>query len=404
MPPTLSVIIVVYNRREAVLRTIQHVTVALAQVQARRERQAWRAKESDEPGIERVEFEADPDEPDDAGQTGSGPAKTDPPGRVATAAPADESEPPVDILDAVRSGAIIPESVSCTGVVSFSEDDPARSPGVPPDAWNALAEIIVVDNASTDGSAAAVREAFPFCCVIELDANTGVEAFNRGEVAARGKHLLILDDDAWPEPRGLDEGLAELERDDVLGAVMLQPVHPRTGQREWPFDRIVGRMNNWPDLRCANLVRRESWKRVGGYESGFFLYRNDTDLALKLLGAGYDVAYDPSWWAMHDSPHITVRRVRWFVLSTRNWVWMCRRHARRLGWVLPALMGWLWAHRLAGASVARQWAAFRGGVAGFVVPGPRVPACVRRDGKALTRLIELKRRLRNRPHRSMTGP
>ncbi|MCA9287544.1 MAG: glycosyltransferase family 2 protein [Phycisphaerales bacterium] len=314
VPPTLSVIIVVYNRREAVLRTIGHLDACLGQL---------------------------------AGE-------------------------------------------------------PNESPGADP-VWAGFAEVIVVDNASTDGSAAAVREVFPLCRVIELEANTGVEAFNRGVAAARGTHLLILDDDAWPEARGLGEGLAAMEQDDTLGAVMLQPVHPRTGTWEWPFDRVAEREANWPDLRCANLVRREAWERVGGYESGFFLYRNDTDLALKLLGAGYDVVYDPSWRAMHDSPHITVRRLRWFVLSTRNWVWMCRRHARRLGWVIPGLMGWLWAHRLAGWSVARQWAAFRGGVGGFLVPGPRVPPCVRRDGKGLTRLIELKRRLRNKPHRSMTG-
>lgn len=260
--------------------------------------------------------------------------------------------------------------------------------------WSALAEIIVVDNASTDDPASLIRERFPYCHLITLDKNLGVAAFNRGVAQATGTYLLILDDDAWPDGDSLAHALAYLESTPPVAAVMLQPVHPRTGSLEWPFDRVAQLTTNWPDLRCANLIRRDAWEAVGGYEERFFLYRNDTDLALKLLGSGHDIAYNPAWRAMHDSPHITVRRVRWFTLSTRNWCWMCRRHARFPGWVWPALMGWLWAHRLAGFSVSRHWATIRGGLAGLCTPAPPAPARVQRHGAALRRLTALKRGLR----------
>ncbi len=260
--------------------------------------------------------------------------------------------------------------------------------------WQGLAEIIVVDNASTDAPGDMLRQHFPHCRLITLSTNSGVAGFNRGAEQATGAYLLILDDDAWPEGDSLTHALGYLESTPDAAAIMLQPVHPRTGQLEWPFDRVRDLTRNWPDLRCANLVQRDAWNAVGGYEERFFLYRNDTDLALKLLGSGLDIAYNPAWRALHDSPHIAVRRVRWFTLSTRNWCWMCRRHARFPGWVWPSLMGWAWAHRLAGASVSRHWATLRGGLAGFVSPAPRAAACALRDGATLRRLISLKTELR----------
>lgn len=336
--PLISVIILVYNRREALARTLEEVYAALERL-----RRARAISHANDDGVE--------ERP--AGQTGSGPAHTRPPSSIATAALADDG------------------------------------PG-----WLGMAEIIVVDNASTDAPAEMVGERFPHCRVITLDTNLGVAAFNEGAALAYGSYLLILDDDAWPDGDSLTHALDYLDTMHTVAAVMLQPVHPRTGVLEWPFDRKWQITRNWPDLRCANLIRREAWEGVGGYEGRFFLYRNDTDLALKLLGSGHDVAHNPGWRAMHDSPHIAVRRVRWFTLSTRNWCWMCRRHARFPRWVWPAVMGWLWAHRLAGLSASRHWATVRGGFAGLFAPAPRVPACVKRDGAALRRLISLKRSLR----------
>lgn len=257
------------------------------------------------------------------------------------------------------------------------------------------AEIIVVDNASTDGSTDGIEDRFPSCRVIRLTANTGVAAFNRGAEAAAGTYLLILDDDAWPDGDSLSQAVGFLESTPGVAAVMLQPVHPGTGRAEWPFDRVGSLTREWPDLRCANLIRRDAWNAVCGYEERFFLYRNDTDLALKLLGAGRDVVYQPAWRAMHDSPHIAVRRVRWFTLSTRNWIWMCRRHAPAPAWVLPALLGWFWAHRLARLSPPRHVAAIRGGIGGLVGTPPPLPPGVARDGRAIRRLIDLKRRIRS---------
>ena len=257
-------------------------------------------------------------------------------------------------------------------------------------------EVIVVDNASQDGSAQMVADCFAWVRLLALSENLAIEGFNRGAAQARRTFVLILDDDAWPQEGAIERALTVMRARDDLGGVMLHRLHPSTGAFEWPFDRIDAPQDRWPDMGCGNLVRREAWEQVMGYESAFFLYRNDTDLALKLLGAGWDVRFDPQDRVWHDSPVVRVKTPRWFDLSTRNWVWMCKRHGRGRGRWLAIVMGWLWAHRLAGTSVVRHFRALRGFVVGVVRPPPPLPASVRPDGSALGRLIGLKRRLRAR--------
>lgn len=265
---------------------------------------------------------------------------------------------------------------------------------------DAGAQIIVVDNASGDGSAEFVERCCPWVKLLRLERNVAIAGFNRGAAEADRTYLLILDDDSWPDPHSLDHALAHIRAHPDCGGVMLHRLHPRTGEYEWPFESQPVAAERWPDMGCGNLLRRAAWEQVGGYEEQYFLYRNDTDLALKLLGAGFDVHFNPRWHVLHDSPIARRRTPRWFYLSTRNWVWLCRRHGRRGSGLTGVLLGWLWAHRLARWSPARHFAAARGALSGCFRSPPPLPESVRPDGRALRRLIQLKRRLRNRPRPS----
>lgn len=255
-------------------------------------------------------------------------------------------------------------------------------------------EIIVVDNASTDGTPSAIQREFPRVRVIPTGSNLGVEGFNRGVAASSGEAVLILDDDAWPTEGALAGALDILARRPDVAAVTLHRRHPKTQEYEWPFERVTSRTGRWPDMGPANLVRRSAWDAVGGYEKGYFLYRNDTDLALKLLGAGREVVLAPDCLVWHDSPIARSKTARWLYRSTRNWVWLARRHGRRGSGLLAIFMGWLWAHRLAGLSPAKHVATLRGLVAGLLTPAPQLEKTVTRDGRALRRLVLLKLGLR----------
>ncbi len=289
--------------------------------------------------------------------------------------------------------------------------------GIPPE------HILVVDNASSDSTPATVAGQFPSVDVLALDRNAGVEAFNIGvEHAAslfarrdeRLDHVLILDDDARPEPEALAAAAALLDHRPDLSGVTLAPRHPRDGAWEWPLARAMAPLgiatDAWPAMGCANLVRLSAWRRAGGYETAYFLYRNDTDLALKLLApstapastGGDDdeppptavhpvsgVHMNPAWIAWHDSPAAARKSDRWHRLATRNWIWTARRHARggRLDRLGGIALGWLWAHKLAGLSLPRHWATFRGAIDGLFQPAPGLPAGVSPDGRAYSLLL-----------------
>lgn len=230
--------------------------------------------------------------------------------------------------------------------------------------------LTVIDNASNDTTLDQVRARFPDVRIISLDDNLGVEAFNRAARSSHANALLILDDDAAPAPGSLTIALQALLDQPNLAAVALHPRHPRTGESEWPFGTCAS--DSWPVMGCANLVRRSAWERVGGYEPAFFLYRNDMDLALKLLAAGYNVRFDPHLLAWHDTPAGpgNLKSPRWHELATRNWIWMARRHARGLSLAIGVLAGWLWAHKAAKLDKQRHRATLRGLVFGLASRPP----------------------------------
>jgi GT2 family glycosyltransferase len=250
---------------------------------------------------------------------------------------------------------------------------------------SASAEIIVVDNASSDGTADAVREQYPAVRLVELSENTGVAAFNRGVEASTGHTVLILDDDSWPDPTALALALELLAERHDIAAVALHPRHPDGGRSEWPFARRVETAcDQWPVMGCGNLVRKSAWQRVGGYCEGYFLYRNDTDLALSLGTAG-KVWFDPSWVVWHDSPAAARKSVRWCHLATRNWLWMAKRHSRH-----PSRF-WAWlgvaqAFRLAGTRPGAIAAVLKGVRDGLLSAAPPTTASSPQGWKALMRL------------------
>lgn len=258
------------------------------------------------------------------------------------------------------------------------------------DGETSKAELIVVDNASTDGSVETVRERFPGARVVALDTNIGVGAFNRGVAEASGDVVLVLDDDAIPEPGAVARAMQMLRDRPEAWAVTLHPRHPSDGRSEWPFAE-QSPSDDWPVMGCANLVRRWAWARAGGYEPAFFLYRNDTDLALKIRALGGRVLFDPALVVRHHSPIAKRKSDRWLRGATRNWIWMARRHGAGADRVKAILLGWAWAHKLAGFNPVRHIRVLIGVAQGIFIKAPALPLTVQtapgRSGEGISRLL-----------------
>ena len=151
----------------------------------------------------------------------------------------------------------------------------------------ARSEVVVVDNVSLDGSAEAIREAFPAVQVLERGARAGYGAnHNLALRRAQGRYVLLLNDDAQVTPGAIDTLAAALDADPTA-AVAAPAVHTPSGAAEptlWPrpslrldvsgaLRRSAPQAVSGADIGwfrgCALLVRRDAVLAVGGFDEGF---------------------------------------------------------------------------------------------------------------------------------------
>jgi glycosyltransferase involved in cell wall biosynthesis len=156
-------------------------------------------------------------------------------------------------------------------------------------------DVIVVDNASSDGSADMVRQEFPQVELIVREENVGVSGWNDGFARARGDWVLALDDDCYLPPDGLTRAIAaagEHEADLVSFKVI------STHDRDYVFtDKYrTGLFTFWG---CAVLVRREPLKELVGYDPEIFVWANELEFTMRLLDRGFRHLHLPEVVAEH---------------------------------------------------------------------------------------------------------
>lgn len=207
-------------------------------------------------------------------------------------------------------------------------------------------EVLVVDNASRDDSAAMIEREFPAVHLMRTTENLGFAGGNNlGMQQARGRHLLLLNTDAFFAPGALEVALDSFEADQnigVLGARLVgrdgssQP-SARSFHSLWmdaitlsglasrfPRSTIFGA----PDRTFADpllpadvdwvpgaffLLRRTALEQTGLFDADFFLYYEEVDLCRRMIAAGYKVRYEPrvivTHWGGESSRQIHERTV-----------------------------------------------------------------------------------------------
>ncbi len=181
-------------------------------------------------------------------------------------------------------------------------------------------EILVVDNASTDGSAEASRR-WPDVRVIEAGANVGfARANNIGIRASTGTNILMLNSDTVVPPGAIDRLLAELDRDGSVAIVGPRLVDGE-GRAELSFGRMIGPLNelrqkrllrggaveertrsrqypDWVSGACL-LVRRADAEAVGGLDERYFMYTEDVDFCAAIRALGKRILFAPEIQVVH---------------------------------------------------------------------------------------------------------
>ncbi len=223
-------------------------------------------------------------------------------------------------------------------------------------------EVIVVDNASTDGSAAGVAAEFPQVRLLCNATNAGfAAAHNAGAAAAHGRYLVGLNPDTVVTAGWLAALIAPL-RDPAPG----RPVGLTTARilRLEPEGRIntCGNTMHYTGITvCRGLDRpaeatelaqpcavpavsgacfaitRMLWQELDGFDGDFFTYLEDTDLSLRAALAGYACHYVPAAVVYHRYTAQFGPR-KFYHLERNRWLLLLKSYQRRTLWLLlPAL-------------------------------------------------------------------
>ena len=203
-------------------------------------------------------------------------------------------------------------------------------------------DVIVVDNASSDGTAEMVRHEFPGVQLIERSWNCGISGWNDGFARATGDYVLALDDDCYLPPDGLRRAIAEARREeaDLVSFGVRSAV-----REEWRFDIDEYRTGLLAFWGCAVLTRRRVLEALGGYDPEIFLWANEVEFLLRFYDRRFRHLYLPEVVAVHAKAPLTPRDPlpeRAYRFNSRNFAYVAAKllRARDAVATLPALIGW----------------------------------------------------------------
>jgi GT2 family glycosyltransferase/glycosyltransferase involved in cell wall biosynthesis len=180
-------------------------------------------------------------------------------------------------------------------------------------------EVIVVENASGDGSVELITKEHPEVEVLALDQNRGFAAgCNAGAQAATGQYLAFLNNDARPDPEWLSAATAVLDRDGSVACVaskvldwdgeLVDFVDAGLGFYGHGFKVHAGEPDSPAYDRetdvlfasgAAMVARAPTFREVGGFDERYFLFFEDVDLGWRLWLLGHRVRYVPASLTFH---------------------------------------------------------------------------------------------------------
>ena len=202
-------------------------------------------------------------------------------------------------------------------------------------------EIIIVDNASDDGSVELIREKFPSVKLIANTENLGFgKANNQALAIAEGKYLLLINPDTIVSEDTFDKMISFFENNSGAGLAGCKILNPdgtlqlacrRSFPGPWTsFCKVTGLSNLFPknklfaryNLTYLNedqtyevdaisgsfmMMRKETYDTVGGFDEEFFMYGEDLDLCYRIQQAGFKVYYVHTTQIIHYKGESTKR-------------------------------------------------------------------------------------------------
>jgi GT2 family glycosyltransferase len=237
---------------------------------------------------------------------------------------------------------------------SLAKDPPRRS-----------MEVLVVDNASADGSAEMIEEKFPWVKLIKSSVNLGFAKGNNVAIRqCQGRYIALVNPDVIVFPGCLDALADFLDENPKVGNVGPRVFNPDMSQqstcRRFPTlwnnfcsaaalattftkSRIFAGEHMWYFAHdrtlavdvlvgCFSMIRRETFDQVGLLDEDLFMYGDDVDWCRRCWNAGWQVVFYPGARAIHDRGKITASYpVRFAVAQQRSVLHYWTKHHSFLG-------------------------------------------------------------------------
>ena len=162
-------------------------------------------------------------------------------------------------------------------------------------------EVIVVDNASTDGSPEMVENEFPAVKLIKLRKNIGIAGWNEGFKLAEGEYVLVLDDDSFPEVGTIMGGLLDFSSDKKLGVVGFKIFNHALNifeNDELKFTDEKKYVLGF--IGCGAILKKDLFFRVNGFNEHIFLFHHEYEYSARLTDLGYKILIDPRYLVHHQ--------------------------------------------------------------------------------------------------------
>ncbi|MFA6096700.1 MAG: glycosyltransferase family 2 protein [Candidatus Paceibacterota bacterium] len=221
-------------------------------------------------------------------------------------------------------------------------------------------EIVVVDNGSTDNSAAILKRAFPYITIIENGINYGFAGGNNIgiEYSLRqgADYILLLNNDTAVESAFLSKLVEAGDSDEAIGLVESKICYYDEPKKIWfaggKIDWLktkgthmgINELDNgqYDNIRevdyltgCCLLIKRSVFEKIGKLSEDYFLYYEDTDFCLRARNAGFKCIYVPSSKIYHKVSRSTKPGSPSYIYyHTRNGLYLAKKNGGTLNKIL----------------------------------------------------------------------